>query len=60
MHHMLRYGRHDLWRVFVYGDVSDAERDTFRYMAERNALNDGFERSEVLFIQDPAQLEGLL
>ena len=60
MHHTLRYGRHDLWKVVVYGDVTDAEKDTFRYVAKRNAINDGFERSEVLFIQDLAQLEGLL
>lgn len=60
MHHTLRYGRHGLWKVIVYGDVTDAERDTFRLMAERNAINDGFECSEVLFIQDLAELEGLL
>ena len=60
MHHTLRYGRHDLWKVIVYGDVTDAERNTFRLLAERNAINDGFERSEVLFVQDLTELEGLL
>lgn len=60
MHHTLRYGTHGLWKVIVYGDVTDAERDTFRLLAERNAINDGFEHSEVLFIQDLAELEGLL
>ena len=60
MHHTLRYGTHDLWKVIVYGDATDAERDTFCLLAERNAINDGFERSEVLFIQDLAELEGLL
>ena len=60
MHHTLRYGTHGLWKVIVYGDVTEAERDTFRLLAERNAINDGFERSEVLFIQDLAELEGLL
>lgn len=60
MHHTLRYGRHDLWKVIVYGDVTEAEQDTFRYLAERNALNDGFMRSEVLFVQSPAEVEGLL
>lgn len=60
MHHTLRYGTHDLWKVIVYGDVTEAERDTFRLLAERNAINDGFEHSEVLFIQDLAELEGLL
>lgn len=60
MRHTLRYGTHGLWKVIVYGDVTEAERDTFRLLAERNAINDGFERSEVLFIQDLAELEGLL
>ena len=60
MHHTLRYGKHDLWKVIVYGEISDAEKDTFQYMAERNAINDGFERSEVVFLQDLADLEVLL
>ena len=45
MHHTLRYGQHDLWKVIVYGDTTEAEQETFRYMAERNAINDGFARS---------------
>ena len=60
MHHTLRYGRHDLWKVIVYGSITDAEKETFRYMAERNALNDGFDRSEVSFINSLSELEGLL
>lgn len=60
MHHTLRYGRHDLWKVVVYGDITEAEKETFRYVAERNAINDGFERSEVLFVNDVAEVEGLL
>ena len=60
MHHTLRYGKHDLWKVIVYGEVSAAEEDTFRYMAERNAINDGYERSEVIFLKDLAELEALL
>jgi multimeric flavodoxin WrbA len=60
MHHTLRYGRHDLWKVIVYGDITEAEKDTFRYLAERNAINDGFEQSEVVFIENLEELEGLL
>ena len=60
MHHTLRYGRHDLWKVIVYGSITDAEKETFRYMAKRNALNDGFDRSEVCFINSLSELEGLL
>jgi multimeric flavodoxin WrbA len=56
MHHTLRYGKHDLWTVVVYGDITEAEKETFRYLAERNAINDGFERSEVIFTDDPKEM----
>ena len=60
MHHTLRYGKHELWKVIVYGEITEAEKATFRYRAERNALNDGYARSEVLFIRDLAELEEVL
>ena len=60
MHHTLRYGKHDLWKVIVYGDITGDEKESFRYLAERNALNDGFERSEVVFLEDLSELEGSL
>ena len=60
MHHTLRYGRHGLMKVIVYGDVTEPEKETFRYMVERNAINEGFERSEVLFAADPSEVEALL
>ena len=60
MHHTLRYGKNDLWKVVVYGEVSETEEVTFRYMAERNAVNDGYERSEVIFLKDLAELEAAL
>jgi len=60
MHHTLRYGKHDLWKVVVYGEVSEAEKTTFRCMAERNAVNDGYVRSEVVFLKDLAELESAL
>ena len=60
MHHTLRYGKHSLWKVIVYGEITEAEKATFRYMAERNAVNDGFERSEISFIENLSELEELL
>ena len=60
MHHTMRYGKHRLWKVIVYGEITEAEKDTFRYRAQCNAVNDGFEQSEVLFIQNLTELEGLL
>ena len=35
MHHTLRYGKHDLWKVIVYGDITEAEKETFRYRARK-------------------------
>ena len=60
MHHTLRYGRHGLWKEIVYGEATEAEKATFRCLAERNAINDGFAQSEVIFIGSPEELEALL
>ena len=60
MHHTLRYGRKGLWKVIVYGDITEDERTTFTYLAERNAVNEGYERSEVVFLDDIARLEAVL
>ena len=57
MHHTLRYGKHDLWKVIVYGEITEAEKDTFRYTAERNAVNDGYQHAEAVFLEN---LEGLV
>ena len=57
MHHTLRYGKHDLWKVIVYGEITEEEKNTFRCLAQRNALNDGYDRSEVVFLADLSGLE---
>ena len=60
MHHTLRYGHRGLWKVIVYGDITEAEKDSFRYLVERNAINDGFDSFEVVFIQNLSELGGCL
>jgi hypothetical protein len=60
MHHTLRYGKHKLLKVIVWGDITEEEKATFRFRAERNALNDGFERAEVHFVKDFTELEALI
>ena len=60
MHHTLRYGRHDLLKVIVYGDVTEAEKETFRLTAQRNAVNEGIDRAEVVFLSDLSELEAAL
>lgn len=59
MHHTLRYGKHGLFKVIVYGDTTEQEKETFRYTAKRNAINDGFEKAEVIFLNDFSGLETL-
>ena len=60
MHHTLRYGRHDLLKVIVYGDITEAEKETFRLTAQRNAVNEGIDRAEILFLSDLSELEAAL
>ena len=57
MHHTLRYGKHDLFRVFTYGDITEQEKSTFELVAARNALNDGYRRSEVVVLKSLKELE---
>ena len=37
MHHTLRYGKKEKLTVYAYGDMTEDEEKTFRYMVERNA-----------------------
>ena len=46
--------------LLVYREISDAEKGTCRLMAQRNAINDGFERFEVIFLNDLSELEANL
>lgn len=49
MHHTLRYGKHNKWSVFVYGDILEKERKTWKLLLERNAVNGGFGLYEIFF-----------
>ena len=60
MHHTLRYGRRGRMKAVVYGDVTDAEKATFRFMVERNAVNEGCQQAETVFLEDLSELEGAL
>ena len=57
MHHTLRYGRHSSWSVLVYGETAENEKKTWKLLAEKNAINDGFRSSGVSFIPDTEELE---
>ena len=60
MHHTLRYGKHDFFRVFTYGDITAEEKATLELVAARNALNDGYRESEVIVLKSLNELEGML
>lgn len=60
MHHTLRYGKHDFFRVFTYGDITAEEKATFELTAARNALNDGYRESEVIVLKSLGELEDIL
>ena len=52
MHHTLRYGKRNQLHVIVYGSITDAEKNTWKLMAERNAINMGFTAHSVTFCAD--------
>ena len=60
MHHTLRYGKHDILKVYTYGDITAEEKATFELVAARNALNDGYRESEVIVLKSLEELEGML
>lgn len=60
MHHTLRYGTHKLLSVFAYGDMTENESKTFKFMISRNAINFGFEISDFHQANSIEQLEALL
>ena len=59
MHHTLRYGKHKMFKVFTYGDITPEEKETFEFMAERNAINYGYENAEVIVLKSMNELEGM-
>jgi len=60
MHHTLRYGRHESFLVFTYGEITEEEKETFELLATRNALNDGYRESQVIVLKSLNELEDKL
>lgn len=58
MHHTLRYGKHDRLRVFVYGDTTEKEKETWNLLVKANSLNDGYSKYDVNFISEVELDEG--
>ena len=60
MHHVLRYGRYNSVSIYVTGDVSDKEKETWKLLVQRNALNWGVTDHEVIFADPFNEKEGIL
>lgn len=60
MHHTLRYGTHDGIKIFAYGNFIGKEKESFKLMAKRNALNYGYKKWQVIFADSPEQAVGIL
>lgn len=60
MHHTLRYGKHDIMKVYVYGDILEQEKNTFQLIVKRNAINFGYRNSLAIFVENPNQLIGII
>ena len=52
MHHTLRSGKRNRLHLIVYGSLTDAEKNTWQLMAERNAINMGFREYSITFCAD--------
>lgn len=60
MHHTVRYGKHNVFKVYVYGEITEKEKDTFTYIKERNAINFGYLNFETVFCEKAESAEDLL
>lgn len=56
MHHTLRYGTHESIKIFAYGNFSKNEKESFELLAKRNALNYGYKKSQVIFVDSPEKV----
>ncbi len=51
MHHTLRYGKKQKITAVVYGEILENEKNTWKLMIERNAVNWGFSAFDVIFAE---------
>lgn len=55
-HHISRYPRRKLMRVFFYGECTEFERETAEELVECNRLNLDYESADVVFFEHIEQL----
>ena len=56
IHHTLRYGTHDEMKIYAYGSFLQKEKASFELIARRKALNYGYKRSQVIFLDSPEKV----
>ena len=56
-HHISRYPRRKLLRVYFYGECTKFEQETAREMVERNRLNLDYETADVFFFDTAERLQ---
>ena len=56
-HHISRYPRRKLLRVYFYGECTKFEQETAREMVERNRLNLDYETADVFFFDTAEPLQ---
>ena len=57
-HHISRYSRRNLLRVYFYGECTEFEQETAKEIVESNRLNLDYEKADVIFFESPEQLKG--
>lgn len=56
-HHIRRYRRRQLLRVYFYGDCTPWEREIAQELVESNRVNFGFEKAETFFVKNASALK---
>ena len=51
---------HNEFKVIAYGNFLQNEKDPFELMVQRNALNYGYNKSQVLFTDSPERIMEIL
>ena len=59
LHHRRRYGNVCDMKVYLYGDATEAEKETAAALVEANRHNSGYRSTEVHFVDRPENIRGL-
>lgn len=60
MHHIPRYKNHEKLIIYVYGKITEDEKATFKFLAERNMINLGYKGFQIKFYKNEKELEKVL